>query len=308
MQQAVQARRGGVAERALSWLPDEPVRRLARRWRGRREARALDQADVVFVSYGKSGRTWLRLMLSRFFQQHFGLREGEFLEFDNLHRQNRSIPKVYFTHGNYLRDYTGHPEVFENFRGHRVVLLIRDPRDVAVSQYFQWGRRMRPHKKWLNRYPLRNPNLSLFEFIQGHEAGLARVIEFQNQWAEALPRLDPHLLIHYEQMRDQPEFVLRRALEFFGFTPTEAEIEDAVAYGAFDNMRQLEDSGGVRASGQRLTPGQRGDWESYKVRRAVVGGYRDYLDEAQVAAVEARLAAELDPAFGYGQDAPGDSH
>ena len=288
-----------LAAKALWMLPEEPLRGVVRRWRGRREAQALRASDVVFVSYGKSGRTWLRLMLSRFFQQRFGLEEGVFLEFDNLHRQNAAIPKVYFTHGNYLPDYTGHPDVFEDFADRRVVLLIRDPRDVAVSQYFQWGRRMRPHKKWLNRYPEHGAELSLFEFVHDHESGLTRVIEFQNRWAEAFARLDQLLLIHYEEMRARPEGALQQTLEFMGFSPSAEELKDGVAYAAFDNMRKLEEDGSVRASGQRLVPGQHGDWDSYKVRRAVVGGYRDYLDATQRAAIDARLAAELNPAFGY---------
>jgi hypothetical protein len=280
-------------------LPDEPLRSWVRRWRGRQEYRSLAAADAAFVSYGKSGRTWLRLMLSRFFQQRFGLREGEFLEFDNLHRQNPSIPRVYFTHGNYLRDYTRHRDVYEDFRGQRVVLLVRDPRDVAISQYFQWERRMRPHKKWLNRYPEHGAELSLFEFVQEHEAGLARVIEFQNRWAAAVPHLARILVLRYEKMRDQPETALRQTLEFLGFSPSSPELRDAVEYAVFDNMRRLEETGSVRASGQRLVPGKRGDPDSYKVRRGKVGGYRDYLDEAQRAAIDARLVAELDPAFGY---------
>ena len=294
-----------LAAKALWLLPEEPLRGVVRRWRGRQEAQALQASDVVFVSYGKSGRTWLRLMLSRFFQQRFGLEDGAFLEFDNLHRRNAAIPKVYFTHGNYLPDYTGHPDVRQDFADHRVVLLIRDPRDVAVSQYFQWGRRMRPHKKWLNRYPEHGTELSLFEFVHEHEAGLTRVIEFHNRWAEAVGQLDQLLLIHYESMRDRPAAALEQTLQFMGFSPTREELEDCVAYAAFDNMRKLEEDGSVRASGQRLVPGERGDWDSYKVRRAVVGGYRDYLDATQRAAIDARLAAELDPAFGYIQPSSG---
>lgn len=305
MQRHVDAGMRVATAKVLAVLPEEPLRRFVRRWRGRQEARALAEADVVFVSYGKSGRTWLRLMLSRYFQRHFGLSDGAFLEFDNLYRQNAAIPKVYFTHGNYLRDYTGHLDVYDDFRDHRVVLLVRDPRDVAVSQYFQWGRRMRPHKKWLNRYPRHGSDLSLFEFVQGHEAGLSRVIEFQNRWADAIRRLNRALLIRYEEMRDEPETALRQTLSFLGFAPEPEELKDAVAYAEFNNMRKLEEDGSVRASGQRLVPGKRGDHESYKVRRAVVGGYRDYLEPAECAKIDARLAAELDPTFGY-REPPGD--
>jgi len=74
-----------------------------------------------------------------------------------------------------------------------------------------------------------------------------------------------------------------------------------VAFAAFDNMRRLEEQGAVRASGQRLVPGRRGDTDSYKVRRAVVGGYRDYFDEETCRRLAARVADALGPAFGYAE-------
>ncbi len=33
----------------------------------------LQLADIVFVSFGKSGRTWLRVMVSGLYQQMYGL-------------------------------------------------------------------------------------------------------------------------------------------------------------------------------------------------------------------------------------------
>jgi hypothetical protein len=62
----------------------------------------------VVVSFGKSGRTWLRVMLSRFYQLRHGLAERHLLNFDNLHLRNRAIPRIVFTHDNHTKDYTGH--------------------------------------------------------------------------------------------------------------------------------------------------------------------------------------------------------
>ena len=89
------------------FLPDDKKKALERRLRGQEEFRKLKLADVVIVSFGKSGRTWVRVLLSRFFQLRFGLKPSAFIGFDNLHRQNDGIPRVFFTHDNYLRDYTG---------------------------------------------------------------------------------------------------------------------------------------------------------------------------------------------------------
>ena len=268
--------------------------------RGREEWRALQSADFAFVSYGKSGRTWLRLMLSRFYQQRYALPEGAFLEYDNLHRRNREIPRVFFTHGNYLKDYTGHTDTpLLDFQPKPVILLVRDPRDVAVSQYFQWQGRMRPHKKWLNRYPPHGSELTVGEFVLRHEAGLTRTIEFLARWARTLPDLERALVVHYEVMRREPLETLRSVLRFMGSQPEDALLEDAVAYAAFDNMRKLEEKGGVAASGKRLSPGRSGITGTYKVRRGKVGGYRDYFDAAELAQLEQRVAKGLGPAFGY---------
>ena len=92
----------------LHVLPASRRKRLDRWVRGREEYRKLHAADWLLVSWGKSGRTWLRVMLSRFYEKHFELPEHEMLDFDNLNRREPGIGKVFFTHGNYLRDYTGH--------------------------------------------------------------------------------------------------------------------------------------------------------------------------------------------------------
>ena len=38
---------------------------------------------------------------------------------------------------------------------------------------------------------------------------------------------------------------------------------------------------------------------SFKVRKAKVGGYRDYFDDQQIAAMDTLVKTTLDPVFGY---------
>jgi hypothetical protein len=284
-------------------LPERQRLVVGRRLRGWAEALLLDGADAAVVSYGKSGRTWLRLMLSRFYQQRHGLPEGAFLEYDNLHRQAHEIPTLFFTHGNYLRDHTGHfDDVAEDFRGRPVVLLVRDPRDIAVSQYFQWAHRMSPHKKWLNRYPAEGEDLTIWQFVAEHEAGLDRAIAFLDAWSRAAEKLESIEIVRYEDLRAEPVATLERVLRFLDADPTPDELREAVQYAQFDNMRRLEDESRVAAAGRRLVPGERGRSDSYKVRRAKVGGWRDYFDADQIAELDARVRSGLRPGFGYSSD------
>jgi alcohol sulfotransferase len=107
-------------------------------------------------------------------------------------------------------------------------------------------------------------------------------------------------VIRYEDMRADPHGALRDVLAFLGTPGTDAQIQDAVAYAAYDNMKQLEQKRVFWLSGFRLRPGDRGNPQSYKVRRAKVGGWRDYFDDQQVAAIDRLLEARPIPPFGYG--------
>ena len=139
---------------ALTFFLPEATRIRFERWlRGREEFRRLRRADVAIVSFGKSGRTWLRVMISRYYQLVYGIPERALLGFDNYHRRNSKIPKIFFTHDNYIKDYTGEHDSKASFYGKKVVLMVRNPKDIAVSQFFQWQHRMRPAKKKLNKYP-----------------------------------------------------------------------------------------------------------------------------------------------------------
>ncbi len=46
-------------------------------------------------------------------------------------------------------------------------------------------------------------------------------------------------------------------------------------------------------------PGNRANPDSFKVRRAKVGGYRDYFTDEQLARIDAMVDQELLPVIGY---------
>lgn len=281
------------------WLPQQ--RRVdTDRWlRGREEYRKLQAADIVLISWGKSGRTWLRLMLSRFYQLKFGLSDHSFLEFDNLKRQDRRIPSVFFTHENYIRNYTNNWNSKADFYGKKVVLLVRDPRDVAVSQFFQWKHRMLPWKKTINNYPPHGADISLHEFIMNAEVGLSRIIDYLNSWPQELHHLTDVLVVRYEDQRNDPQDTLARIVTFMNTPGTPEEIRGAVEFAAYESMKKLETDPSVSAGGKRLAPGNRNNPDSYKVRRAKVGGYRDYFDEPTLAEMDRMTEERLSPSFGY---------
>jgi len=76
-----------------------------------------------------------------------------------------------------------------------------------------------------------------------------------------------------------------------GFGPVDEDLLQAsVEFSSFDHMKDMERQGSV---GRRLlSPGDVQDPESFKVRRGVVGGHADYLDDDDLGFIE-RAAAGL---------------
>ncbi len=73
LRQGLQTGRKKLSRRFLHWRmrgrPEAEVLAAERRLRGAEQEDKLRRADIVVVSFGKSGRTWLRVMLSHLFRE-----------------------------------------------------------------------------------------------------------------------------------------------------------------------------------------------------------------------------------------------
>lgn len=262
-----------------------------REWREVQDARV---CDAMVLSRAKSGRTWLRAMLSRLYQQHYNLDEAQLIEFDNFHEQNGEIPTFYFTHGQYLRKRFEDAEWNASFGARRVVFLVRNPCDVAVSEYFQSTKRASDLKTEL--YGV-DKDASMFDFVMEGPIGLPSIVEYLNGWAPIMAAREQALVVRYEDLRASPEEGLGRVSDFLGAPFSKEQICEAVEFAAFENLKKLERTNFF--NNKRLSPKNPDDPDSYKVRRGKVGGYADYFDPAQVASMEQFVRDRLDPSFGY---------
>jgi len=286
--------------RAISvFLPEEKAHALQRWRRGREEFWKYQQCEYIFASYGKSGRTWVRVMISRYFQLVYKLPDNLLMGFDNFTRFNSNIPKIFFTHDNYLRGYTGNVDSKKDFYDKKTVLLVRNPIDIAVSQFFQWKYRMRPEKKALNNYPQHEADISVYDFVKHEGQGLTHIIDFLNAWASELHNIRNLLVVRYEDLRTSPEQEMARIVEFLNLEADPQMLSDTVEFASVENLRKKEQENYFWRSGSRVQAKNVNDPNTFKVRKAKVGGYRDYFDDEQVAEFTALLDAKLIPAFGY---------
>ena len=100
-------------------------------------------------------------------------------------------------------------------------------------------------------------------------------------------------------LRSHPERELGRLMEFLGEAVDPGIVAEAVEFASVENLRKMEAQDHFWRSGSRLQPLDASNPDSYKVRKAKVGGYRDYFDDEQIAAIDATVDQDLLPGFGY---------
>jgi len=275
--------------------------------RGRKEFKEIRKADVVIVSPPKCGRTWVRVLLSRFFQIAHGLPDHQLLGFDNYHRMCPAVPKIRFTHDRYVSDYTRERDTKRTFYDKKVILLVRDPRDVVVSNYFQWIITINPFKRKARRVPDDPKSVPLYDFFFDQDLGVHKTIRFLNAWESELPKTKTFLIVRYEDLKADTEEALKRMLSFMALPHSEDQVRAAVDYASFENMRALEKSSAFDSGSRRLAAKDSDDASALKVRRGKIGGYRDYLSKEEIAQIDGLLEAQLSPLYGYtrrSQDLP----
>lgn len=264
------------------------------------------RAALLVIGHPKSGTTWLRTMLSSLYHARYGLPPSIIMRSDELHRLEPAVPRILVTNGHYadrgivgrLLDADGPPtELHEK----AAVLLVRHPCDIAVSWCLQFTKRQsRARRELIEHFvpcPLDHRAVSMWEFIMHPELGLPALIDYLNTWERNVSRMRRHVIVRYEDLRRRPHAALARVITLLDPTFTDTDIARAVAFGSFENLRTLEQAGFFARGGLALQNPD--DPETFKVRRGKIGGYRDYFTRAQVAEMDAMVAARLSPTLRY---------
>ena len=278
-----------TAVQLLRLVPGSWARRVRR---DLRDAAWLRRADAVIISFSKSGRTFVRAMLSRLFQRRFDVDERRLLEFPMLLKAPPNVPRLLFTHaGDAMRTVDEIHLDPSDYEHCRVVLLARHPGDVAVSRYHHLRHRSR------DRARRRLADQPLDTFVWSEQGGIPAIVGFMNQWAAGARRRSDVGIGRYEDFLSDPQETLRDLAAKIGLEADDADIADAAEFGALPNLKQREREGYFRSS--RLQAAKKGDEGSFKVRSGTSGGYRNRLEPSNAAKVDAFVAKNLDAAFGY---------
>jgi glycosyltransferase involved in cell wall biosynthesis len=226
--------------------------------------------DILLASYPKSGNNWARFLIASvvFPDKEVGWDNIEKLIFDPSVTVQRDFvrarrPRVIRTHFPF------------DPRFRKVICIVRDPRDIVLSQYHYW----RKVRRIEDDYPIER-------FVDMFLAGdLTRKTgswgENVGSWLATRYRDPGFLLLRYEDLLADTARELTRVAKFAGFSSDPELIARAVEHSSARKMREKEKKEGQQSN---LMKESRQDLPF--VRAAKSGGWRKDLPEAQVARIE----------------------
>lgn len=231
--------------------------------------------DIYVVSYPKSGRTWLKVLLGKWMCLQYNQPE-EFILHSSQLSARCGLPIIAFNHnGSQMEAKKSHQELRpgkSSFKDKKVILLRRDIKDTLVSAYFQAVKR-----DGLFQGPIS-------EFIRSPLFGVQKILAFYRHWDNNVNTPKDFLQIRYEEMHENPARVLIKVLRFIGIEGIEEinahAVDEAVEYASFNNMRTLEAK--RRFNTHALLPQNPDDPESFKVRQGKTGAYGQYLSKEDI--------------------------
>ena len=185
-----------------------------------------------------------------------GDRPGDPLEIFDLTKAEPGIPTIEFTHDDYpqLKPFDRLFPDKSIYQGKRVVLLVRDPRDVLVSYYFQYTRRGAKERANDAQF-----DGTISDFIRQDIGALKSIVAFYNIWVcnRTVPK-SFHLL-RYEALHHEPANELRTLIDFLGLPDFGASArDDAIKFAKFENMEAERIEPGKLRVGHRAPPPKSG--------------------------------------------------
>jgi hypothetical protein len=227
--------------------------------------------DVFLTSYPRSGNTWTRFLVGNL------VHTDEAVTFLNV---ERLVPDMY-KHGDYYLRHLPRPRILKSHevfdpRYKKTIYIVRDPRDVAVSNYH-----------WEMKQKSVAEDCPIERFVPGWIEGrywnrLGNWGDHVTSWLSTRQSEKGFVLLRYEDLIADAARELAKVATLLGIEPTSQRLARAAELSSADRMRQLESTQGGKWVQTRYTR-----QDKPFVRKAASGGWRSVLPAESVANIEA---------------------
>lgn len=240
---------------------------------------------VTFVSYPKSGRTWIEQLLAQAVRMKYGITEPALEHYEHLCRVQNDLPSVKFTHAGssweafpiYDQDELRRISP-DRFAKGKTFFLYRDPRDVLVSAFY--------HIKHRNKVE----HLTRREMIINRVFGLRKLLRFMNVWHQFCENQRGYLIIRYEDLQANTLREFRQLCGHIGLAIEDDILARAVEACRFDNMKKKERQGAYRSP--RLSATDADNPKTFKVRSGRMLQYLSFFSKEELEEIEKIICEE----------------
>ena len=228
--------------------------------------------DVFLVSYPKSGRTWVRFLIANYLSDN----QCDFLnsylivpgiDYNPEQCINLQPPRFIQSHWSFTPEFK------------KVIFIVRDGRDVAVSYYFH-----------LIKFKIISKDTSFADYLEMFNQGSFDQFSpwgsYVETWLNNAP--EEFLLIKYEDLKTDAVRELTKMIEFAGLAVNKEAVIAAVKASSFEKMKSHEQSGKLYEELKKT------DLAIPHVRQGKVGSYKDYFDDKMLAEFNHRHGLALE--------------
>lgn len=233
--------------------------------------------DVFLVSYPRSGNTWTRFLIGNV------INPDDPVTFTNLELR---VPSIYTFPNRVLR---GLPRILKSHdvydpRYPRVIYVVRDPRDVAVS-FYHYNLKVRrfTDEVTLDEFVDRFVRAKIWPSVDLYGTWEKHVLS----WTKMRGESEGFCFVRYEDMLRDPLAELKKMAALLKISPSPETVARAVELSSADRMRALEKT----ETGWISTKGTRKDKPF--VRAAKSGNWQSALSETSVRKIEQAWGATM---------------
>ena len=199
-------------------------------------------ADYMFLSYPKSGRTWIRYVLGEYLHILYGVKNthrlnGAYAKGSTPERREKGCPLISFTHD--FHSFQGeicektfsqiikeNKFIFKNFYlDIPTIFLVRNPIDCCVSYYWM--------QYYMNKF-----TGSIKEWFMSYEYGLENIKIWFDLMLDTWSNIPNKLTVQYHDLYHKSTWI--RLLNFMSIPIHENTLDKLLIKNSFDNSKKQE--------------------------------------------------------------------